>query len=269
MKSYINIKPTPYRTLDIPKRLTKAIKLPKQKTAGIIGGLGPQSTALFYQTYTQYCLEQELPRFPRLILNSVDMWEVIEILKEKDMDQLLEFLYNEIEMIQDQVDFIVMVCNSVHAVLEPLRALAKVPIISIFEEVCKEVANTSYSKIGILGTKTTIDNGFYQNELSQYDIDYAILPEEETADFDHFIFEEMLHGRGKGTMKRLLLEGVNNLRKQGCDAVILGCTELPLFLHQNETDMPLFMSTQVLARTVVDSCTNAKVDLEKRYKIAS
>ena len=227
---------------------------PKMKTAGIIGGLGPQSTSLFYQAYTQHCLDYQLPAYPRLIINSVDPWEVVEILQEKDMDKLFNFLRKEVEMIQDQVDFIVMVCNSVHAVLDQLRAVSNVPILSIYEVVCKDIAHSTSKKVGILGTKTTVDSNFYQQELEYYGINYEVLPDAQGEAIDKYIFEEMLRGRDNGTMKRMLLEGIEDLRAQGCDAVILACTELPIFVSQDDTDMPLFLSTQILAHTVIKEC---------------
>lgn len=253
MNSIINIPTTNFDYNNNTKRrnLNRASKL---KTAGIIGGLGPQSTSLFYETFTQYCLDQKLPAYPRLLLNSVDAWEVIEILKEKDMDKLFAFLKQEIELIHDRVDFIVMACNSVHAVIDRLRAISMVPILSIYEEVCKNISHTSIKKVGILGTKTTVDHCFYQRELAMANIEYAVLPEEQEAAFDQFIFEEMLHGRGAGSMKKLLLEGIDNLKSQGCDGVIMACTELPIFISQKDTEMPLFLSTQTLARVVVEEC---------------
>ena len=228
--------------------------LPRIKTAGILGGLGPQSTSLFYDAYTQYCLELNLPAYPRLLINSVNAWEVIEILKEKDLTRLYYFLKKEIDLIGDRIDFLVMVCNSIHAVLTPLRESVAFPILSIYEEVCKEVSRSSMKKVGILGTKTTVDNCFYQEELARYGIDHVILPPAREAAFDAFIFDEMLYGRGEGTMKRLILDGIRYLEEQGCEGVIMACTELPLFVTQMDTDMPLFMSTQVLAQVVVDTC---------------
>lgn len=226
----------------------------KTKTAGVIGGLGPQSTSLFYQTMTDYCLAQELPRFPRLLINSVNMWEVTEILKQKDLGRLLSFLQKEIGLIQDQSDFLVMVCNSIHAVIEPIRESLDIPVLAIHEEVCREVAKTDIQKIGVLGTKTTVANRFYQEELSKYNIDVALLPPAQEAAFDTVIFEEILYGRGEGKMEKLIIEAIEYLRQQACEGVILACTELPLFVSQADTDIPLFSSTDILAKTVVNSC---------------
>ena len=78
--------------------------------------------------------------------------------------------------------------------------------------------------------------------------------EEELQILDHCIFQEILHGRGNQKMKTLLLNGVNYLAAQGCEAVVLACTELPLFISQADTEIPLFSSTEILAKVVVEEC---------------
>lgn len=224
------------------------------RTAGVIGGLGQLSTGLFYDAVTKICTSQHLVANPRLIINSVNTWEVTSILEEKDLERLYFFLKEEIKLLAEQIDFLVMVCNSVHAVLPPLREHFNFPILSIYEEVCKEIALLQYRKVGILGTQTTMRSEFYQNELQSYGIAYEVLPEEDLQILDHCIFQEILHGRGDQKMKSLLLEGVDFLAARGCEAVVLACTELPLFISQSDTEMPLFSSTEILAKVVVEEC---------------
>lgn len=240
----------------IPIVKQKKTKLPgkRVKTAGIIGGLAPQSTSLFYDTITQICLDRQLPAYPRMLINSVNTWAVTSILEEKNMNGLYAFLRKEVGLIQDQVDFIVMVCNSVHAVLDPLRKAAKVPVLSICEVVCKAISSTSIKKVGILGTKTTMDNCFYQQELSRMGIEYVTLPAARETTLDKLIFEKVLYGREQVKMRALILESIQYLQNQGCEGVILACTELPLFVKQEDTEMPLFLSTQILAEAVVEAC---------------
>ena len=119
--------------------------------------------------------------------------------------------------------------------------------LAIYEEVCREIGAVRPEKVGILGTKATIDHCFYQNELLKYGISSAVLLPEKEAAFDHHIFEEMLRGRKLGTMKKMTLEAIDELKRDGCDAVILACTELPLFVSQEDSDIPLFSSTGILA----------------------
>ncbi|NRB47969.1 MAG: amino acid racemase [Saprospiraceae bacterium] len=224
------------------------------RTAGVIGGLGQLSTGLFYDAVTQICTSQRLAANPRLIINSVNTWEVTNILEQKDLEALYFFLKKEIKLLAEQIDFLVMVCNSVHAVLQPLREYFGFPILSICEEVCKEIALIQHRKVGILGTKTTLSSEFYQKELQSYGIDYEVLPEQELELLDHCIFQEVLHGQGNDNMKMLLLEGINYFKAQACEAVVLACTELPLFISQEDTAMPLFSSTEILAKVVVEEC---------------
>lgn len=250
--SYISFPTFDIHPLKAIQQRINAQRISPNKTIGILGGLGPQSTSLFYDTITKYCLERNLPAFPRLLINSVNTWEVTELLKKKDLESLYFFLKKEISLIAGQVDSLVMVCNSVHAVLDPLRKAFDIPILSIHEEVCKEIALSATKKIGILGTKTTIDNQFYQQELAAYGIPYVLQPERQLIEFDTCIFDEMLHGKGIGTMRKLILDGIEYMRARGCDGVILACTELPLFVTQTDTDMPLFLSTQILAQAVME-----------------
>lgn len=224
------------------------------RTAGVIGGLGQLSTGLFYDAVTKICTAQHLVANPRLIINSVNTWEVTAILERKDLETLYFFLKEEINLLAGQIDFLVMVCNSVHAVLRPLREHFNFPILSIYEEVCKEIALLQYRKVGILGTQTTMQSEFYQTELQSYGIAYEVLPEQDLQILDQCIFQEILHGRGSEKMKTLLLDGINYLAGQGCEAVVLACTELPLFISQSDTAMPLFSSTEILAKVVVEEC---------------
>lgn len=232
-------------TSDLQKRV---------KTAGIIGGLGPEATGLFYQAVNQYCLNKNLSAYPRLIINSVNTWAVTRILSKKDMQGLLQFLYQEIKLIQEQADFVAMVCNSVHAVLDPLRYKVRIPILSICEVVGKAVIRSAVKKVGIIGTKTTLSNCFYQQELTRRGIEFVTLPPEREAVIDSLIFKDVLYGRGRLQMRDILLKSVKDLRAKGCEGVILGCTELPLFIRQEDVEIPLFFSTQLLAEAVVDAC---------------
>ena len=252
--SYISIPSFEWKWFERKRRNDTLFPVKINRTAGIIGGIGPQSTSLFYDAVTQYCLEHKLPDFPRIIINSINTWDVTKIVQEKDLDKLYHYLYSEIKIIEDKVDFLAIVCNSVHAVINPMRDKLKIPVLTIYEEVCEEIERSPYRNIGIIGTKTTVKSGFYQKELQRRNIQFSILPDALSAEIDHFIFEEMLHGRGEGTMKHLILNGIDYLSALNCDAVILACTEFPLFVAQSDTDIPLFFSTQILAQRVVQKC---------------
>lgn len=222
------------------------------KIAGIIGGLGPQSTGLFYEEITRLAQCRKQVEYPRMIINSMSIWEFSS--KMKNLDQLFGLLSEEINRIQHMVDFLAMVCNTAHSVLGPLREVAQVPLLAIQEEVVKKIAQDRHQKIGILGTKLTTSSMMYKNELDKYGIESRWLPDNILENFNRLIFDKMLHGNDYDLMHQRLVDYANLLADRGCEGVILGCTEFPLFISQEDVSVPLYPSTQILAESVLDRC---------------
>lgn len=219
------------------------------KKVGIIGGLAPQSTTLLYSEIIRLCQQREQFQYPSMLINSLNLWDVVNLLDDKNA--LIKLFEMEIQKIQDYVDFIVIPCNTVHFIFEEIRARTKVPILGIHEEVAAVVAASGVKKVGILGTKTTVYNKFYQTILGKSSIECEILEESDEADLNAMIFEKMVYGKNYSEMHDLLKKDIGILTQAGCDSVILGCTELPLFITQEEVDIRLFPSTQILAAVVV------------------
>lgn len=222
------------------------------KIAGILGGLGPQSTALFYEEIIRLSQAQEVVEYPQLLINSMSVWEF-----ERNMDDLqalFHLVHKEVSRIQGEVDFIAMVCNSAHSVLEPLRSEVAIPVLAIQEEVVRVIRQDGLRKVGILGTKMTTGSRFYQKELAHVGIESLCLPVEESERFNRLIFEEMLKGESYELMREQLTKYANWLLQQGCEGVILGCTEFPLFLAQADFQAPIYASTQILAQSVFFRC---------------
>lgn len=222
------------------------------KTAGILGGLGPQSTALFYQEIIRLSQSRRIVEYPRMIINSMSIWDFSD--KMNDKDQLFELLSKEIERIQDQTDFLAMVCNTAHCIIDHLRQHSSIPLLAIQEEVVKKVREDGLRKVGIIGTSITSRSQIYKNELDLYGIASYALPDRVLDLFNQLIFEEMLRGQSYDAMHAQMLEHTRLLIDQGCEGIILGCTELPLFISQEEVPVPLYASTQILAESVINQC---------------
>lgn len=218
---------------------------------GVLGGLGPESTNYFYDRLVKICQDEENSKYPNVLINSIKLWEFVDLLEIEDKDKLVDYVNKEIEKIQDNVDFIVTPCNTIHIIIEEMRNFSKVPILGIHEEVCKEINKQGANKTGIIGTKFTSGGGFYQKELKRYDIEFETLNNEYESKLNDFIFETMLKGEGNKEMNKLLKKGIDKLKEKGCDSVILACTELPLFISDSEVDINLFSSTDILAESVI------------------
>lgn len=219
------------------------------KKIGIIGGLAPQSTTLLYSEIIRICQQREQIQYPSMLINSLNLWEVVNLLDNKIA--LIKLFEAEIEKIQDYVDFIVIPCNTVHFIFEEILKSTKVPILGIHEEVAKVVAASGIKKVGILGTKTTVYNKFYQDVLGKNSIECETLKDKDEAELNAMIFDKMVYGKNYSEMHDLLKKDIGILTQVGCDGIILGCTELPLFITQEEVDVRLFPSTQILASSSV------------------
>ena len=222
------------------------------RTAGILGGLGPQSTALFYDEIIQMAQRRQRVEYPKMLINSICIWDFSKSMD--DLKQLFDLLALEMARMEEQVDFLAMICNTAHCVIEPLRRSVCVPLLAIQEEVVKKVWADGLKKVGILGTAVTTRSKIYKSELDKYGISSCALPERELMPFNRLIFEEMLRGRSYEAMHHSLIRHASALIDRGCEGIILGCTEFPLFVSQEDVPVPLYPSTRILAESVVAHC---------------
>jgi len=220
------------------------------KNIGIIGGIGPQSTELFYKEFIKLCQTRKIVEYPDMLINSINLSRFISSPNNKKSK--FDFIKKEIIKIQDFVDFIAFPCNSIHFIIDEIRGFSKVPVVAIHEEVIKEILLSSVKKVGILGTKCTINNAFYQKGLQKDNIGFELLCKEKEEELNSFIFNKILYDRGYHKIHKLLLSNIEIFKKKKCDSVILACTELPLFIKQKDVDIKLFSSTNILVKSVFE-----------------
>lgn len=214
------------------------------KKIGIIGGLTSQASADFYNKLIIKVQKEYDGKYPNILINSVDTWFVVENLTNKQI--ILPFLIDEIQKIEPHVDYIGIVCNTMHYLIDELRTIISKPIIAIHEELVKEVKKEKIKKLGLLSTKATIQSGFYQKELDKNGIAYQIPSEAEIDYLDNLIFNSIVKGTDYDKASDILALYISHLKEKGCDGIALACTELPLFITQEEVDISLFPSTYIL-----------------------
>lgn len=226
------------------------------KRVGVIGGLGPLSTMHFYKKVIYLCQHKLNSEYPNMIINSVDTWRFVEA--QKNSSEAIDFLVKEIKKIEDHVDFIVIPCNTAHFVINEVREAINVPILAINEEVIKAVKKYNPKKVGIIGTNLTITSGIYTNLLGEEEINYEILPSNLALELNQVTYNEMM-GKSRITpkvykiVKEELLKCINYFKEDGCDSVIVGCTDYPYFITQRMAKIKLFSSTDILAEAVIDN----------------
>jgi aspartate racemase len=146
---------------------------------------------------------------------------------------------------------LLLCANTLHQFADELASKVSVPLINIAEATAKEINNRKYSKVGLLGTRITMEAEFYKNKLNQKNIS-VVVPPKDDRDFIHeTILTELLKSIILEKSKSRFLRIMNDLRDEGAEAIILGCTEIPLIIKQEDTDLPLIDTLQIHCQAAV------------------
>jgi len=141
--------------------------------------------------------------------------------------------------------------NTVHRVFEQVVSRAKLPWMHIAGEVAREAARREYKKVGLIGTAITMESSFYNEKLHEVGID-AVLPQEKDRKLiDRIIFDELVAAQFTAESRAYFTGLISEMRMGGCEAVVLGCTEVPLIITEENSPLPVLDSTRLLARAAL------------------
>jgi aspartate racemase len=149
-------------------------------------------------------------------------------------------------------DFGICPDNTVHRAFEKVSSQSPIPLISIIETVAEECKSKGYKKVGVLGTKFTMRGPVYKDVLSKLKIEMLVPDENGQEIINSIIFNELVLGKMTESSGRGIIEVIRKLKESGCEAVILGCTEIPLVVDSRNSPLPLIDSTRLLARKALE-----------------
>jgi len=208
------------------------------KKIGILGGMSYESTIKYYaQILEKYYQKKQDYAYPEVVIFSLNFQRVIDLEHGNNKVEYVDYLMEGIKSLEKAgANFILMAANSPHAVYEDLTQLAKVPILSIVKTTAEEAQRENLSKLLLLGIKFTMQSSFYQDYFAKLNMRIITPSELEQDIINQIIFDELVIGNITEESKLRLLNIINNYE---VDGVILGCTELPLILQQNDTKLKL------------------------------
>ncbi len=227
---------------------TTSPSVTRTKTLGILGGMGPYASLRFCDSLLRLSIENhgatKNADFPHFLLSSLPVPDLIA--SRDDEEQTVAMAEREMRHLEaGGVDFIVLACSTMHLFEERLKKAVTVPFLSLVTAVMERVSADGHKRVGLLGSRTTMHSVLYAAPLRRLGIE-TILP---TADEETELVAciQDLVGRGANDMARTLLRSfVDSLHTRGAEAVILGCTELPLVIPQHPS-IPVYDSLQILA----------------------
>jgi len=227
----------------------------EMKKIGILGGLGPESTIEYYRIITSLCREKGMGHnYPVIIIYSVNFQEINNLLVKGNLSEYADKLAEAIESLKSAgADFALIAANTPHLVFEKIKSKSSIPLISIVEETAKAANKKGIRKVGLLGTKFTMERDFYPAVFSKYGIQIVVPEEKERSYIQEKIMEELVDGVIKEETRRGFIKIIENLiAKENIEGVILGCTEIPLLISQEMLSIPVLNTTMIHAEAALN-----------------
>jgi len=225
------------------------------KTIGILGGMGWTSTRDYYEllndmAHQKFGGSHSCP----CIIHSFE-FSFIEKLQHEDQWDLLSRLLSEAACNLESAgaELLVIATNTMHKLAEQINAATGIPLIHIAETVAHSIIKEGLIKVGLLGTRFTMEQDFYKGKLDDFGIQ-TIIPDPEERNMIHrILYTELVNGVITDASKQVFSMIIEGLVKSGAQGVILGCTEIPMLVKQDEFSIPIFNSTLLHARAAFEA----------------
>jgi aspartate racemase len=216
------------------------------RTAGIIGGIGPESTVDYYRLIlAMYRERTQDGSYPSLLINSIDLKKVLDLVERKRLAELTAYLASELRRLADAgADFALLAANTPHIVFDALAAESPVPLISIVDAACRAARAQRLMRLGLLGTRFTMQSRFYPDVFLAAGIELvAPNPDEQDLIHDRYM-HELVPGSFRPQTRREFLAIIDRLVvHERIDGLVLAGTELPLLLREAKDLRIPFLNT--------------------------
>lgn len=212
------------------------------KTIGLIGGMSWESTVTYYKIINE-TVKEKLGGLhsAKCILYSIDFQEIEECQANGNWEKSGEILGEAANNLEKAgADFIVICTNTMHKVINQIKEKISIPILHIAEMTAEKILEKGLKNIALLGTKYTMEQDFYKSKLIEKGINVIIPDKNDIKIINKVIYDELCLGTINSNSKKKFLEIVDKLRSKGAEGIILGCTEIGLFIKNEDTDVPLF-----------------------------
>jgi aspartate racemase len=227
----------------------------KTKTVGMIGGIGPESTIEYYRLMIAAYREQVNDgSYPSIVINSVDLKKLVAWFEANELAKVVEYLVDELQKLaRAGADFGLLSANTPHIVFDEVSCRSPIPLVSIVEATCEAAQAMGLKKLGLFGTRFTMQGRFYPEVFSKAGIALAVPDENDQAYIHEKYMGELVKGIFLPETRERLLTIVERLKERaGIQGLILGGTELPLILREaTARGIPVLDTTRIHVKAAV------------------
>lgn len=225
------------------------------KTIGLIGGMSWESSLEYYRIINE-TVNARLGRLhsAECLMYSVDFDEIERLQHQGRWEELTGIMVDTARRLKNSgADFIVICTNTMHKMADDIEKSAGIKVLHIAEAAGSKIVEKGIKRVGLLGTRFTMEGNFYRKVLKdKFDID-VIIPEEAERESVHaVIYNELCKGVINKASKEAYIKIIDRLVLQGAEGIVLGCTEIPLLIKQEDVKVPVFDTTEIHAVSAVE-----------------
>jgi len=191
-------------------------------------------------------------RHPEISMHTHCLGEYMQAIAGDDWGQVASLMLDSARKLQRcGADFLIAPDNTVHRAFAQVAAASPLPWLHIVEEVASAALEHGFRRLAITGTRSTMEGPLYPEVLTRHGLDYRIPSPLDRGRIDQIIFSELVNGIFRSDSLGVVGGVISRMKAEGCDAVILGCTELPLLIGNESSPLPVLDSTRLLARAAL------------------
>lgn len=223
------------------------------KTIGLLGGMSWESTVPYYVTLNRL-VAQRLGGLhsAKVLLSSVDFAPLEALMRAGDWDEIGKTLAREARLLEEAGAGVLVLCtNTMHKVAETLEAAVGIPLLHIADAAGTAVRAAGLTRVGLLGTRFTMEQDFYAARLARLGIEVLTPPADARAFVDRVIFEELCRGQLLASSRRAYVEVMQGLVARGAEGIVLACTEIGL--RTGDAPFPVPLTAEIHARAAADA----------------
>lgn len=225
------------------------------KTLGIIGGVGPQTTAKVYLSVIDHIRHSGSEAYPGIVIYNLPFPFSVEneaIVQGINSEKMIPYLIDGAKKLEiSGATFGILPCNTLHKYIENIRESVKIPFLSIVEESVKTLQNSQVKTVGILASQTTIDSDIYGSKLNANNIATIYPDKSEQQDINNIIIE-IINGKNSESLLIKIANIIESLNKKGADCILLACTDLQIVTSGNKFSLPVYDTTEILIKSSVN-----------------
>lgn len=225
------------------------------KTIGLIGGMSWQSTTEYYQVINE-TVAKKLGGLhsAKIVLYSVDFAEIEEMQHQNKWEDATKLMIHAAQNIEKSGANLILICtNTMHLMADDIANSINIPLLHIIDAVANKINSLGFTNVGLLGTRFTMENNFYRGRLiNKHKIGVVTPNKADRIRVHNIIYHELCLGEIKISSKEALKKIITRLGNKNAQGIILGCTELPLLIKQDDCSIPLLDTTRIHAEAAVD-----------------